>query len=75
MLMTTGAIQDHDRIKEDLGFTEEPALLDPALNKGVKLRNTSLLSYSVISSLTSRKGIPAKPISFKSYTKLTNTFN
>lgn len=34
MLMTTGAIQDHDRIKEDLGFTEEPALLDPALNRG-----------------------------------------
>lgn len=33
MLMTTGSIQDHDSTKEALGFTEQPALADPALNR------------------------------------------
>lgn len=33
MLMTTGTIQDHDSTEEDLGFTEQPALADPALNR------------------------------------------
>lgn len=33
MLMTTGTIQDHDCTKEDLGFTEQPALAHPALNR------------------------------------------
>lgn len=47
MLMTTGAIQDHDRIKEDLGFTEEPALLDPALNRG-GLNSETLPSSAIL---------------------------
>lgn len=33
MLMTTGTIQNHDSPKEDLGFTEQCALADPALNR------------------------------------------
>jgi len=81
MLMTTGAIEDHVCIKEDLGFTEQPALVDPALNRGGegwtrKYFTPQLFYDSVISSFTSSKGIqPAKPISFKSYTKLLNMFN
>lgn len=60
MLMTTGAIQDHVYIKEDLGFTEQPALVVPALNRGgwtQKCFPPQLFYDSVISSLNSSKGI------------------
>lgn len=46
MLMTTGTIQDPVR-KEDLGFTEQPALVGPALNRGIGLGKASILSYSM----------------------------
>lgn len=60
MLMTTGATQDRVHIKDNLGFTEQPALVDPALNRGGWTRKRfppQLLYDSLISSLTSSKGM------------------
>lgn len=60
MLMTTGTIQDHVSTKEDLHFTEQPALADPALSSqgGSQKHFPPQLFYdSVILSLTSSKDI------------------